>query len=272
MDTLINRQIKKDGVDNSIPANTFLQDWTISTGKGCKLPEDVKSLLKVAKRHGVCLEIAAPPLDVLLDIPVWDHLGLEPEIRKLNKSKACKCLKCRHLVQTVRDVWEIVQRKSNPMHKDKGRCSCTGCSRDQRDFGCEQTQQCVRAAEKLLNHFQRKWDPRYIPPNDGLFAEQGAATISDGVIFDLLIDDVHDLSNGFRVFMDPQGQSNMRASHRLSLDNNSDISTAWISGACINEGADNAQVGAGVWYGHGDNCNMSFRLPDTEKTTYAGEL
>ncbi len=68
---------KKDGVDNSIPANTFLQDWTISTGKGCKLPEDAKSLLKVAKRHGVRLEIAAPPLDVLLDIPVWDHLGLE---------------------------------------------------------------------------------------------------------------------------------------------------------------------------------------------------
>ncbi len=59
--------------------------------------------------------------------------------------------------------------------------------------------------------------PEVYSTNDGLFAEQGAATISDGVIFDPLIDDVHDLSDGFRVFTDPQGQPNTRARPRLSL-------------------------------------------------------
>jgi ribonuclease HI len=83
-----------------------------------------------------------------------------------------------------------------------------------------------------------------------------------------------DLSECFQIFTDPSRISNRPARRvepretRLRLQE----ITAYTIGACINNGKESTQCGAGIWFGPDHELNKAIRIPGREQSNQVGEL
>lgn len=82
------------------------------------------------------------------------------------------------------------------------------------------------------------------------------------------------LADGFRVFSIPQARMNHPAlrQHERTPEQNPAPIIVYTDGSCLHNGAQNAQAGSGIWYGHLVPRNRSLRLPGPHQSNQVGEI
>ena len=81
----------------------ILQTWDTRV-RGSTLPEDLKMMLKAARKHNVRLSATNPSQEVREDLPLWYHAKSAPTAKKMYRTKPAKCLRKAHGIRTVRDT------------------------------------------------------------------------------------------------------------------------------------------------------------------------
>ncbi|KAF5328335.1 hypothetical protein D9619_013331 [Psilocybe cf. subviscida] len=144
--------------DPMIRDNPFLQDWNPAI---TKLPKNIQKMLKTAHTYGVKLEVAEVTADQARNMPVWSHLAMTPEMRKLQNAVYPTLLRQKHKIVTVGDLEETAKsRDAMPDHVETAGCTCEGCKHDRVILGCTMNPaKCTQNAKKLLSSLPDKWHP-----------------------------------------------------------------------------------------------------------------
>ncbi|KAI9056758.1 hypothetical protein FKP32DRAFT_1585217, partial [Trametes sanguinea] len=262
--------------DARLRVNTFLQHWQPSKNR---LPHELKSMLKVARKYGLRLEGRAFSRDILRNMPMWDHIEADKtRVRKLaSQSRATACLRETHHLVTVGDFERFASERDDPGHNREAQCECDRCLSLRLDNGCSNPDACYRRAAEFLNTLPQKWDPRGEHPED---YEQNlpklAADIFEEVdgqveLFDRRVTTTGTISDALRIFTGPDAVCN-----RLPIVNTAlteEFVAVATDGSCLHNGERNAQAGAGVFHGPDHERNQSIRLPGSlEQTNQSGEI
>ncbi|EIM86442.1 uncharacterized protein STEHIDRAFT_57307, partial [Stereum hirsutum FP-91666 SS1] len=220
-------------------------------------------------------------------LPAWFHIGPDRKMKHHTNTKVAKCLRENHGVNTVGDLEDFGISRENEEHKTKRYpnstkirpCGCADCEADRRR-GCTDPHKCLRRAKIILAHILPKWHPQTQGNDDTLDlskedveANETARANKQPVTFN---PDVHcqgNLSQGVRVFGDPNAKINYPPfRQRGNLDEQDEI-TVYTDGSCLNNGDDNARAGSGIWFGPDDERNKSLRVPSAmPQTNQTGEV
>ncbi|KAK0486816.1 ribonuclease H-like protein [Armillaria luteobubalina] len=137
-------------------------------------------------------------------------------------------------------------------------------------WSCENPHKCALAAKSVLDFLVDKWDPRRPdnPEDKGLTKEEQiqnlAAREENGVIhFDPRLDNEDTLTDGVRIFTTGQPKDD---------DKEIEITIAYTDGSAYGNGTAEASAGAGVWFGDGDDHNISVHLLGPHQTNNAAEI
>ncbi|KAJ7591963.1 hypothetical protein C8J56DRAFT_728153, partial [Mycena floridula] len=97
-DTLIQRHRNvTDGVKEDSCSNMFLQKWNTAP---FRLPLVLYNMLSTAKKYGIEFNGTCLSIDTLNEIPIWHHLGGDPEKTQYNNRATDLCLRSVHKVFT----------------------------------------------------------------------------------------------------------------------------------------------------------------------------
>jgi ribonuclease HI/exonuclease III len=263
--------------------NPFLQTWNAPTRgpRANTLNDDIKRMLKVAKKHNANLSTIRITPHLLAQLPAWYHLTAE--ILPLNRPST-KCLRKRHKVSRVTDLVKVSARARNPLqhpeHQPTQNCPCQECVKD-RESGCRNPHKCTIEARTRLDLIPPKHNPTKQDPPDGLSLTRTrkennrVAKETNGTItFDPSMTCRDNLAECFRIFTDPTRETNQltrRYRHDGPIPRCREI-TVYTDGACINNGRRNAQCGSGVWFGPGQQGNLALRIPGPSQSNQVGEI
>ena len=284
-DILIN-ETTPPTLDETTRTNAFLQNWKIPTkGKRAeRLGGDTIRMLKAAYKH----DIAFAPINISKDLrerlPAWQHLGVEKQIPRNPRSK---CLTKNHRSQKVKDLLEVTDRLKGGyrggIHVPVYSCHCDDCVKD-RESGCENPQRCALEAQKRLEKITPKLNPFRPSGQDGLSLtrrrkERNQLASEDdegeGITFDPSVTEKKDLSECFRIFVDPKKIMNVPAIRQpppagITLDD--EEITVYTDGSCINNGKQDARCGGGIWLEEESPHNRMIRIPGPLQSNQVGEL
>ena len=202
------------GVHKLSQVNTFLQTWKVNMTGASRLPEDIKRMLRIAKKHNLTCNAIKIDRKIKKALPIWYHIGARKSIKSLINSTSGKCLRENHQVVTVGDLLKIrerMRRTTEPPHKPYKNCPCPYCDRDRRVADCDNPSRCTNTAIKLLRSLKSKWNTKSSQPKDNLSLTENrmkenmkAKEEGRQITFDpttTLRDEVLRL---FRVFTDPE--------------------------------------------------------------------
>jgi len=156
-----------------------------------------------------------------------------------------------HGILTVGDMEEYVKRI--PRHSGNKRCPCDKC-RTARTAGCEHPGKCHKAAKKMLDSLQRKWDPRQddLPENHDVPAEGENAKTK----IQLMFNTQDNITNEFRVFTERGEYSPDPAINNPSDDPGPvQEDEVYIAVVAFDEGFESARAAGTMWYGENDDRN-----------------
>jgi len=103
----------------------ILQTWH-TRAKESTLPDDLKTMLKLAKEYNVKITNLEPSQRVKEELQIWYHTKSVPSARKLYNTKTAKCLRKTHEIRLVRDITKILE-KINKTHVQENNCNCETC-------------------------------------------------------------------------------------------------------------------------------------------------
>ncbi len=242
--------------------NPFLQQWQPRV-RG--LPEELSSMMRVAKKYGVRLEGLAFSREIMNEMPMWSHAYADR--KKMGRltvpSKLLTCLQEKHKARTVGDFCQLAATISNMGHRPRAGCTCASCSRLREATGCENPHLCSMRAKEMISTIPDKWNPCLEQPEDYEAREMKDLVqedLGDGVVpFDRRITTHGPLGQALRIFTDGEPVSNAAICTKVKEDGSSLIIAT--DGSCSNNGEREARAGAGV-YVEGDlGRNSSARLP-----------
>ena len=285
-DVLIN-ETTPSTLDEHTRSNAFLQNWKIPTrGKRAeKMGGDTLRMLKTANKHNLAFAPINISQDLRKRLPAWQHLGIE---RQVPKNPRSKCLAKNHQSRRVKNMLEVTERLQGEyrggLHVPVYLCHCNDCEKD-RGNGCENPQRCAIEAKKRLERITPKLDPMRLPINDGLSLtsrrkERNKAASDDadddqGIIFDPSVTEKSDLSDCFRIFVDPTKITNIPATRQPNprgiVFDDEEI-TIYTDGSCLNNGKLNARCGGGIWLEEGSQHNRMIRIPGPNQSNQVGEI
>ena len=272
--------------------NQFLQTWqSRKVKKKCptpngedttNIPDDLREMLKTARKYGVRLETPHPAEEAKLELPaVRSNQTKEQEKPDTLNDKPGKCIKNRHKVRSMGDVASLAGGVP-AQHKKNRRCKCTKCVQIRLDTNntCENPNRCIGRAARLLASINEKWSPVSHHPPDFFTnpspEETGPRIDPDTEETIHTLDPFRvesNLSDCFRVFTETSKPPELRvarAARTASFDD--PLVVAYTDGSCTNNGDTTAKAGSGVWFGDGDNRNLSLRVPGPEQSNQTGEL
>ncbi|KAI0822869.1 hypothetical protein BC628DRAFT_1411921 [Trametes gibbosa] len=240
--------------------NPFLQNWKLIK---MNLPDGLKSILAVAKQHGLQLEVLAPERTILRKMPMWDHAKADKtKIWTLGgHSAATACLKNIHQLVTVGDFKHFAMGESEPRHdQTSGACKCDQCTYMWLDIGCAEPLECYAQAMVFLNTLPLKWDPSGEQPEDYeamgmqevylLFAGQVLGPVTT----------MRTITDVLQIFTGPEKVCNDLPN--LAVSNES----------CLDNEMASAKAGANIFFAEGHPCNRSIQLPpNMEQLNQTGE-
>ncbi|KAH9890115.1 hypothetical protein C8Q73DRAFT_619887, partial [Cubamyces lactineus] len=277
-DDLIARTVASKCVPTAkaLRINTFLQHWRPSRNR---LPHELKSILKVAKKYGLRLEGRAFSRQILRSMPMWDHAEADKaKVRRLgSQSRATACLKNTHKLITVGDFERFAAERDDPDHNRNPQCACDRCISLKLEDGCVEPDACYRRADEFLNTLPQKWDPRGEHPEDHESAlTKGAEELykhAEGrcEIFNRCVTTHGTIGDAFRLFTGPGDVCNNLPEMNTVLTG--ELTTVATDGSCLNNGERNARAGAGVYHSPNHPKNLSVRLPiSLEQSNQSGEI
>ena len=284
-DVLIN-ETTPSTLDEDTRTNAFLQNWKIPTkGKRAdKLGGDTLRMLKAAYKHNIAFAPINLSQDLRERLPIWQHLGIEKQIPRNPRSK---CLARTHKSIRVKDMLKITARLQGEyergIHIPVYSCNCKDC-KDDRESGCENPQRCAIEAQKRLERITPKLNPKRPPNLDGLsltkrrIEQNQLASEEDddqGITFDPSVTEKRELSDCFRIFVDPKKIMNIPAARQprlrgITIDN--EELTVYTDGSCLNNGKQNAKCGGGIWLEEGSQHNRTIRIPGPNQSNQVGEI
>jgi len=269
--------------------NQFMQTWH-SRMKQRKntddnepnIPNDLKEMLKVAKKYGIRLEANHPTPQVRAELPAIRNIQTkEQEKPDTLCDKYGKCIRDKHKIRTLNDVKTLSKDTPNN-HKRNKKCKCDKCTKIRNDTNgtCKHPNKCIERATKLLESINEKWDPTKLHPPDfktnpepkevgpsyNPNTKETTHTLNPFRIEESLKD-------CFRVFTEstnPSPNTTKRASKTNAF--NDPPAVVYTDGSCTNNGETNARAGSGIWYGENDERNTSLRVPGPEQSNQTGEL
>ncbi len=254
--------------------NPFLQRWK---PKVRGLPDELTSMMNVAKKYGVRLEGLAFSRNILTSMPMWDHQYADRiKLGRLTvPSKLLTCLQQAHAMATVGDCLELTRALQRRDHRPTAKCGCAGCEYVRLKTGCANPHLCYERAKALLATLPDKWNPCRRQPEDYEQIEMETIqqeTADDNLVpFDRRITVYGDLGQAFRIFTLKEPVSNELP--RTELQEDGDLLTLATDGSCLHNGDRNAQAGAGVYVEEGHELNRSIRLPaHLAQTNQTGEI
>jgi len=150
--------------------NPFLQTWTapLKGARAKHLNDDVKRMLKIARKYKTNLAAIRMTPHLLAQLPVWYHLSAE---QKPIASKTVKCLLQQHNITKVADLIKSLARlrhpAQHPTHRKNRNCTCRKCMTD-RNLGCRNPHKCAMEALTRLQLIPPKHNPMVQDPLDGM--------------------------------------------------------------------------------------------------------
>lgn len=264
--------------------NCFLQTWNPPQkgDRAAKLDEDTLRMLKAAQTHNVNLAAIRLNAHLKAQLPAWHHLGSEP---RPIRSRAAKCLLNKHQAEIMADLIRISARLRTPdrrnPHQPTNYCRCQDCCEDRTNF-CLTPHECAMEALTRINLTFPKLNPLLPDPHHGnlsltpnrKFRNLAARENNEAVLFDPTMTTKNHLSEGFRVFTDPERLPRNPAQRHVTEGTNQRHQKIVVhtDGACYNNGKRNAKCGGGIWFGPNDPRNRALRIPGPDQSNQIGEL
>lgn len=254
--------------------NVFLQSWSAKTSA---IPHRLRKSFKVAHELGLRREGLAFERRILRDMPIWLHGEASNRMRRLNHSRASRCLHEAHKLVTVGEAEDLAKNLANADHKPRRNCACVECKRVRRETACLNPHGCFSRAKDLLDLLPPKWDPRQPqpedteapPPRPRLDPKEGEE--GDWIPFGGAITTRGDLSDIFRIFT--KGETTNTTHLKRATRPDCEHVVAATDGSCYNNGRGDAIAGAGVFIGEDHPNNISIRLPnEIQQSNQTGEI
>jgi ribonuclease HI len=253
--------------------NIFLQSWRTNLNK---LPEDLKSMINIAKEFGVRPEVLQPSQSVKESRPLWMHSSANELLRLLGGTKLAKCLREKHKIQKVGQAKQLTNQVSR-YHKPRSNCPCRSCKETRRTTGCKNPHKCQMMARKLLNTINQKWNPLAEHHPDGLDLtprrkrhNREAALRNGPITFNPTIS-ASSMNEAFRVFTQTQQETDEPAVRGEARPPQTQI-TIYTDGSCIDNGKQNAKAGSGTWVCENSPLNRALQVPGPVQTNQISEI
>ena len=157
--------------------NQFLQSWHSRINKkntqdenDNHIPDDLREMLKIAKKHGVRLEAIHPAPIILTALPAIRNIQTNPQHKPDTLcDKYGKCIRNKHLVRTVKDM-VILAMHTPRNHKKNKKCKCAKCVNIRTDTNgkCKHPNKCIERANGLLKTLNERWNPTILHPPEYL--------------------------------------------------------------------------------------------------------
>ena len=273
-------QIDKDPESRIMP---IAQSWETRT-RNSSLPEDLKTMLKLAKEYNVRIDALNPTDNTKLDLPIWYHIHSAPAARKLYKTKPAKCLRSKHKVKLVRDTLLLLEQIPID-HVDKTNCTCMFCRQARQSIMCHHPHACLKSATLLIKLIHRKWNPANTRTERTEPTQHPAQRPAQNVpqqgtegnaecntrTFDKS-KETADLKEAVRIFNEPFTPTGPIPTNATTPPRRPEEVTVYTDGACINNGDENAATGFRIWYRDQDPRNKSMRVPILNQSNQTGEL
>ena len=269
--------------------NQFLQTWH-SRMKQKKspndnepgIPNDLKEMLKVARKYGVRLEANHPTPEVRADLPAIRSVQTKDQEKPDTLcDKYGKCIRDKHRIRTLKDVTNLSNDTPNN-HKRNKKCKCEKCKsiRNNTNGECKHPNKCIERAKKLLESINKKWNPTILHAPDFMTnpkpEEVGpsynpATNETTHTLNPFRIE--KSLKGCFRVFTRPENPPPYTITRANKTDAfNGPPTTIYTDGSCTNNGETNARAGSGICLGENDDRNTSLRVPGLDQSNQTGEL
>ncbi|KAJ3963872.1 hypothetical protein EV361DRAFT_758302, partial [Lentinula raphanica] len=116
-------------------------------------------MIKAAKKFTVEINQTGLSGAALSQMPLWYHLGANPNKIQRNRSTAAKCLQENHHILTVGDACEMLKRLEEDEHCPANFCRCQPCAYDKDTLKCRDPHKCIKAAADRLSQLKPQWDP-----------------------------------------------------------------------------------------------------------------
>jgi ribonuclease HI len=284
---LIHETIPKN-LDEKSKDNAFLQKWKVPTkGKRAEnLGEDTLRMIKAAKKHNAAFAPINISKTLREKLPAWQHIGKE---KSAPQNQQSRCLVNNHKSLRVKDMMRITDRLQGTYqggnHQPVFSCQCEDCTTD-RDNGCVNPQRCTIEARKRIERITPKLNPTRPGNLDSLTRtrrreernqrETEENEESDqGITFNPSVTEKADLTDCFRIFIDPDKITNVPAVRQpppRGIAINDEEITTYTDGSCLNNGKQNAKCGSGVWLEDRSEHNQALRIPGQAQSNQVGEL
>jgi len=240
--------------DDASRCNTFLQNWTTKKKGNSNLPESLRRMLNVAEKYNVSIDPPVISQNIKREMPVWHHNGFKKDCIIQNNNQWAKCQREVHEIRTVGEMEKYVQRI--PRHSGNKRCPCDKC-KAARAKGCEHPGKCHKAAQKMLDSLERKWDPRHDDtPRD---QDGPAEDVENGHKIQSKFNTQDDLRNEFRVFAKPGKHSpNPAIVAPQAEEEQAHETTVYLVTEAVNERFESAKAVGTVWYSEDDDRNDTY--------------
>ncbi|KAJ6539700.1 hypothetical protein B0H19DRAFT_370253 [Mycena capillaripes] len=206
-------------------------------------------------------------------LPLWHHLGEDPDLTQLNNTSRCVCLRRKHGAHEIGDAMKIMARLDDQDHESSKDCMCIECFEDRAFKQCNNPHSCAVTARTRLDRILAHYDPRRATNDQGAPQNIEEHDEEDTKIF-RRPDRVRSLTDGFRVFTNnkkfaPVEQNQPPARHPMQAS----PLTVCYAGATSRTNSVDAQAGAGIWVEEGHGMNAALKVPpDMEQSKQSAEI
>ncbi|PPQ74327.1 hypothetical protein CVT24_000429 [Panaeolus cyanescens] len=140
--------------------NTFLQKWDPTKRQSNALPAILQKMLKSAKKYNVCFD--PPKLDenTKRQMPIWHHVGTEPNSRLPVNGAIARCIMTNHGVKTTGQMETLATTSWPETHTPNNECECIKCMEMENTHECRHPHACTALAKKHIEALGEKWKPK----------------------------------------------------------------------------------------------------------------
>ncbi|KAJ7579795.1 hypothetical protein C8J56DRAFT_897067 [Mycena floridula] len=274
-DSLISRKcLKNPETDKEARVNTFLQKWNTKTDK---LPSLLKDMVYTAEKFGFFFDDIHPNVEIRAAMPLWHHIGEDPNKRQPNGGAVARCLRSRHSVILVGEAADMIKRFDDKTHTYQPLCPCSYCHEDRVQRLCPHPHKCAALAKRKLDCLKVKWDPR-IPDTEDTSrpTELQLSQNDESESYPLhLPKSINSIPDGFRVLtlftaLDATQDPPISAPRVIDTDQ---PMTVWVSGISLHENYENTCTGGGIVFDGFSHKDRAIRVPrDLPQTRSSGVL
>ena len=264
--------------------NTFLQSWNppMRGNRATRLNGHVMRMLKVARKYGLTFTAIRLSPHLKTQLPAWYHTHAD---HRPMRGQTAVCLIRTHHAKTVADLLGMLNRIRNEPypypHIPSQWCLCRECVHD-RTKGCKKPHACANEALEKIRTIYPVMNPLYPNTWHGNLSLTSsrkrmnslARSRNDAILFDPSITSKNNLSECFRIFVDPNIKPKNPARRRVTPGTalRHLKTTIHTDGASLNNGKMNARCGSGVWFAQNDPRNSASRIPGEKQSNQIGEL